>query len=218
MLKSTDPSLCNEWTFLGGIRFLDQEESTADDKIGICSFPRSGNSFLRRLMETCSGIATGSSISLHTATGLQVQGLMGEGIQDNRVWGVKGHHPAQQPNVTPFTSKKIVCIVRNPIDTFISFASLCNTLSHTSKPDFNYHEQDPNWWDWWVRQNAEKHAKYIQTLIQHSCVEKKNPIYFVRYEDLVSNKEQELTNLFRFMLDAESLEGTNIQRRIKQVV
>ena len=69
-----------------------------------------------------------------------------------------------------------------------------------------------------MRQNAEQHAKYIQTLIQHHCVEKKNLIYFIRYEDLVSNKEQELTNLFRFMLDAESLEGTNIQRRIKQVV
>jgi hypothetical protein len=66
-----------------------------------------------------------------------------------------------------------------------------------------------------VRQNAEQHAKYISTLIQHHCVENRNPIYFVRYEDLVSNKEQELTNLFRFMLDADSLEGTNIQRRIK---
>ena len=39
-------------------------------KVGFCSFPRSGSSFLRRLIENCSGIVTGSSISLHTATGL----------------------------------------------------------------------------------------------------------------------------------------------------
>ena len=60
-----------------------------------------------------------------------------------------------------------------------------------------------------MRQNAEQHAKYISTLIQHHCVENRNPIYFVRYEDLVSNKEQELTNLFRFMLVAVSARISN---------
>lgn len=95
MLKSKDPSHYEEWTFNGGIRVLDQQDSLTNEKVAVCSFPRSGNSFLRRLMETCTGIATGSSISLHTATSLQIQGLMGEGMTDDRVWAVKGHHPAQ---------------------------------------------------------------------------------------------------------------------------
>ena len=46
-------------------------------------------------------------------------------------------------------------------------------------------------------------------------VEKRNPIYFVRYEDLILNKEVELTELFKFLLEMNSLEGTNIERRIK---
>lgn len=92
----------------------------------------------------------------------------------------------------------------------MSFARLCNSLSHTYKPEFEFHEAYPNWWDWWVRYNAENHAKYIATLMQHHTVENKNPIYFVRYEDLVMNKEEELTKLFMFMLELDSLEGTNI--------
>ena len=70
MLKSTDASKYEDWTFFGSHRFLDGEPGVADHKVGFCSFPRSGSSFLRRLIENCSGIVTGSSISLPTATGL----------------------------------------------------------------------------------------------------------------------------------------------------
>lgn len=94
MLISTDASKYEDWTFFGQLRFLDGEPGVQDHKVGFCSFPRSGNSFLRRLIENCTGIVTGSSISLHTATSLQIQGLKGEGIQDDRLWIVKAHHPA----------------------------------------------------------------------------------------------------------------------------
>ena len=40
----------------------------------------------------------------------------------------------------------------------------------------------------------------------------------MRYEDLVINKEYELVNMFKFLLDLDSLDGTNIERRIKEVV
>lgn len=46
-------------------------------------------------------------------------------------------------------------------------------------------------------------------------IEKRNPIYFIRYEDLILNKEAELTELFKFILELNSLEGTNIEKRIK---
>ena len=77
---------------------------------------------------------------------------------------VKAHHPAKQPATTPFTTKKIITIVRNPVDTFVSFANLVNTMSHSSHSDQNYIRDNPNWWDWWVRTSAENHAQYIQTL------------------------------------------------------
>lgn len=83
-------------------------------------------------------------------------------------------------------------------------------MSHTVKANFEYHIEYANWWDWWVRTNAENHASYMQKLIQDNVTEGKNPIYFVRYEDLVSNKEFELTKLFCFLLDMTDLNGTNI--------
>ena len=40
--------------------------------------------------------------------------------------------------------------------------------------------------------------------------ELKNPIYFLRFEDLLVDAAHELEGLFRFLLDLKTLEGTNI--------
>jgi len=56
-----------------------------------------------------------------------------------------------------------------------------------------------------VRTNAENHAKYMATLLQHHATEKRNPIYFIRYEDLILRQEDELIDLFKFLLDLDSL-------------
>ena len=44
------------------------------------------------------------------------------------------------------------------------------------------------------------------------------PTYFVRYEDLVLNAEPVLTELFCFLLDVHSIEGTVVQERIRTQV
>ena len=114
-------------------------------------------------------------------------GLKGEYIVDDRVWIVKAHHPALMPMVLKFESSKVLCCIRNPLDVFPSFASLANTMSHSEQPEFSYPEQFPVWWDWWVKIWADNFAKYFHTMIRHCTDEGKNPIYIVRYEDLVSN-------------------------------
>jgi len=48
--------------------------------------------------------------------------------------------------------------------------------------------------------------------------EKRIPIQFIRYEDMYSNPREELIKIFKFMLDLDSLEGTNCMRRIDAVV
>ena len=92
MLKSKDESLYaqSKWMFDGNFRFLDGE-SIENNKIGFTNFPRSGNSFLRRLFEQITGIVTGGIFDLITATSLQIQGFKGEYVWDNRVWIVKSH-------------------------------------------------------------------------------------------------------------------------------
>jgi hypothetical protein len=45
-----------------------------------------------------------------------------------------------------------------------------------------------------------------------------NPIHIVRYEDLVLSPKEAYSGLFRFMLGVEKIEGTNVERRIDEVV
>ena len=72
------------------------------------------------------------------------------------------------PGVLEFDSSKVLMCVRNPLDVLVSFASLVNTLSHTAEPEFSYSKDFPKWWDWWVKDQAKKHAQYFNTMID-SC-------------------------------------------------
>lgn len=44
------------------------------------------------------------------------------------------------------------------------------------------------------------------------------PVYFFRFEDILEKPEEELKQLFKFILGMESIEGTVIERRIKDVM
>jgi hypothetical protein len=103
------------------------------------------------VLEGISGITTGSTISLHTSTTLQIQGLKGEYVCDDRVWIVKSHHPGLMPQNLIYTSNKIICCVRNPLDVIQSFACFANTMNHTVKPPYDFEKEYPKWWDWFVR-------------------------------------------------------------------
>ena len=54
----------SKWMFDGHFRFLDGQPIKSN-KIAFCSFPRSGNTFLRKYLEMLTGIATGADLSLH---------------------------------------------------------------------------------------------------------------------------------------------------------
>ena len=70
MLRSSDASLliANAWIWEeAGFRFLDGAPISGR-RISLNSFPRTGNSFVRRLIEQVTGVATGSLWSIHTGT------------------------------------------------------------------------------------------------------------------------------------------------------
>lgn len=56
--------------------------------------------------------------------------------------------------------------------------------------------------------------RFYQSLIQQS---KLTPTFFLTYEQLVLNPEPVVKDLFRFLLDAESIEGTLVEAQIKKV-
>ena len=43
-------------------------------------------------------------------------------------------------------------------------------------------------------------------------------IYFFRFEDVLKNPEEELRNLFKFCLGMEDIDGTVIEKRIKDTL
>lgn len=64
-------------------------------KVLLASYPRSGNSFVRQLLELETGIITGSDSRPNRTLASQLLqcGYRGEGITDNSVWVVKTHYP-----------------------------------------------------------------------------------------------------------------------------
>jgi hypothetical protein len=61
--------------------------------VAFASFPRSGNTFLRKYFEMLTGIQTGADNTLHVNVTLQMMGMKGEDIVDDSVWVVKTHSP-----------------------------------------------------------------------------------------------------------------------------
>ena len=77
VLKSKDESVFRDYSWLwdGTSHFLDQKESLLtehENHVTFTSYPRSGNSFLRKYVEQITGIATGSTMPIHVATSLQL--------------------------------------------------------------------------------------------------------------------------------------------------
>ena len=81
--------------------------------VALVSWPGSGNSWVRQLLETSTGIYTGSVDCDLAYIGA---GMIGEGIVSNNVIAVKSHF---DPPMWKFPNK-IIYIVRNPFDAFVA--------------------------------------------------------------------------------------------------
>ena len=78
------------------------------------------------------------------------------------------------------------------------------------------HEKFPEFWSEFALATA-RNIKNSHEYITRKLA-KEIPIYFMRYEDLISNPEIILTECFKFILETLSLDGTVLEKRIKKVV
>ena len=60
--------------------------------------------------------------------------------------------------------------------------------------------------------------KFFEVLLRHCFEEDKQPLYIVRYEDLVTSPKETLMGLMSYLLEVEDLSGSNVERRIDEVV
>ena len=82
---------------------------------------------------------------------------------------------------------------------------------------FECEKEYPRYFDWWVHDCCTQMNAWMRQMMQDAR-HRKVPILFIRFEDLVMNPEPELCNLMRFMLGTRDLQGTNAERRVKEVI
>lgn len=106
-------------------------KNTDIDKVLLVSYPRSGNSYLRKLIEKETSIVTGSDSRPNRtlSASLLKFGYKGEGIVDDSVWVVKSHFP-ERLGYVKFYVKKVILLVRNPFDCIESYFHMGMTNTH----------------------------------------------------------------------------------------
>ncbi|RYG70251.1 hypothetical protein EON64_00665 [archaeon] len=106
-------------------------KTSGHDKAALVSYPRSGNSFMRKVLERESGIVTGSDSRPNRtlSASLLKFGYAGEGITDQSVWVVKSHYP-ERLGYLKFPVARVILLVRNPFDAIQSYFHMGMTNTH----------------------------------------------------------------------------------------
>lgn len=64
------------------------------------------------------------------------------------------------------------------MDVFPSFGSFANTMNHGVKPDYEYEERFPEWWDWWIRTYVPIYKAFHDSLLNHLTKERKSILFY----------------------------------------
>ena len=98
----------------------------------LSSYPRSGNTMLRKYIEKLTGIYTGSDCDIKRNLNKQLyeMGLKGEGTTNEKVLIVKTHFP-ERMGMSTFECTKSIIIVRNPTDCISSLFNMVATSTHS---------------------------------------------------------------------------------------
>lgn len=207
-------------------------ENPRRNPIYLASFPGSGNTWLRFLLERGSRIYTGSVYPDDKS--LQKQ-FPGELEKSSKVLCVKTHYPCpkcwnkfvKELKVdVPITSEdtgvlagvdRTIFLLRSPFDSFYSEFQYVKTGSHSTalepqdfvkipvllqKGYYNQTEYHNPSWDQFINHRLEA---YLEGIKIHA--KQDDTTRFVFYESLVKNMEHELRGVFDFLIRAYEQEG-----------
>jgi len=188
----------------------------------LASYPRSGNTLLRSLLETTTGFCTSSDTrpdrNLSVALAEKPPFFCGEGLAPNTIDYMSPFLPPQthghQNLLAPppickthwperigchtYDCQRVVLLVRNPFDATDSYWHMSLTNTHTEKVDPSV---------------TEEHLEFYRALVRHEilqvwmgfldyywkeCSHRKIPLLLVRYEDLVLSPKCELQRILEF--------------------
>ncbi|CAI7990010.1 WSCD family member CG9164, partial [Geodia barretti] len=157
------------------------------------SFPGSGNTWVRQVLEKATGICTGS---IYCDSDIMLSGMIGEGVDSSSVLVVKTHNPKTPGNATIF-------IVRNPINAIVSFwkwqliyTRMYKTEEkiHVANPPVRYFRNNPRW-----NNSIRGEVNYWTNLIKGTLSKTNKPLLIVTYEDIKSNTTREVFRMLDFL-------------------
>lgn len=198
------------------LRFLDpNNELQQHAGTLIVSYPRSGNTLLRTLLERVTGIVTGSDTRPDRNLSRELaerHGLVGEGVvvtttqqqsSSSRVLFVKSHWP-ERVGSQAYPIKRAVLLVRNPYDAIDSYWNLNTTKSHTQTLTDAVYEQFHDKFERLVRNEIHVWMNFHKYWLGGD--ECKVPVLVIRFEDLIQNPAAQLERIMKFSLDCQTEE------------
>jgi len=182
---------------LGGLdrpRFLYPGER-GGETVALVSYPRSGNSMLRGLLEGVTGVVTGSDTRPDRvlSRSLLKKGLRGEGVVDERAWVVKTHWP-ERYGYRRFPTQRVILLVRNPFDAIHSYFNMGLTNTHEGRLVDDLYSSLGELWEDMARNEAKVWAKFNTHWLTRGL-----PVLVLRYEDLLLHTEEMLVRLVSFL-------------------
>ncbi|CAM9650064.1 unnamed protein product [Ectocarpus sp. 12 AP-2014] len=191
------------YRFLGAEDLGSNGEGQHGPKTVLASYPRSGNSLLRKLLEEVTGTITGSDTrpDRTLSRSLSVMGMQGEGVVDHRVRVVKTHYP-ERPGFRAFDADKAILLVRNPFDAVDSYFNMALTNTHDRSLHDAVYEEFQEFWDGMIRNEMKVWERFNTYWLSRRV-----PVHVVRYEDLLSDPEATLLSLVAFIHDMSGAEA-----------
>lgn len=164
-------------------------------------------------MENITGVITGSDGDITTELDRQLKdsGLVGESILGNKIWIAQTNFP-EETGIARTTINKCILLVRNPLDSILGLFHMLATRSIDNKMSDIEFEELADAWDEFVRQEICMWRDFYN----YWALEPLIPTYIVRLEDLYEEPRSTLTELFKFILNTKSIDGTLIQHIINE--
>jgi hypothetical protein len=196
------------------LRWLEPNEQEGEH-IALVSYPRSGNSLMRSLLEKITGIYTGCDTRPDRSLSQQLlqMGMKGESVVDEKVWFIKTHYP-ERSGWKPFQVKKAIVVVRNPWDAIDSYFNMTLTNTHHQSIHESQYERFADRWDGMIKNEIDIWMKFHRFWTFKVSI----PIIVVRYEDLLVNRAETLRRVFLFITNKKTLEGTKWEHKIQHLM
>ncbi|CAG0887682.1 unnamed protein product [Cyprideis torosa] len=179
--NSSYPKRCQDLT----VKFADINSLPVT---ALVSFPCSGNSLTRQLIEKASGIFTSS---VYRDSSLEIGGFLGEKADAQLgVTILTKTHEFEQEHLDEF--KKAVLLIRNPYRSILSFHHFLFKSHLGMAPSTNYFRDD---WPTFCLSLAKRWAETIVAWVSSK------PIHVVHYETLTDPKNQvdEIIKILKFL-------------------